>query len=245
MEPWGLAGEGSCRAKGQDWHRSRRPERLLGMAVPFSPPCGADSPASCRVIFICFLFVPGTSWLQPAPPRNRTAGTMPGADPLLLPPGPALWICKLRPPWGPDPWLSWPDEGPELGSDFSLLRASPEAWPLLGGRWEPPGLSGGAGARAASWGNSLISVPFRSLRFLGGQDWAGLSPRARAKCRRLGRAAGPFHPLGAAWRRGCGLSPALLTLGSGVSSVQWGPRGACGVAGCGRGSQHTVTVTER
>lgn len=161
---------------------------LLHVALTAQLPAELFSSASCLS-----LAPRGCSPLLPSP-KPHGPGPCLALTRSCSPPGPALWICKLRPPWGPDPWLSWPEEGPELGSDFSLLTASPEAWPLLGGRWEPLGLSGGAGARAASWGNSLISVPFRSLRFLGGQDWAALSPRA--KCRRLGRAAAPSTRLG-------------------------------------------------
>lgn len=124
----------------------------FGAAVPFSPPCGADStlPAGLFSSASCLSLAPRA---RPAARSPEATPQHPARHPDLLPPGP-----------------------PRVGGVPAGLGARPPvAWPR-GRVGAPQGYLARAGATAASWGNALISVPFRSPRFLGGQAWVGCAP---------------------------------------------------------------------
>lgn len=152
----------------------------FGAAVPFSPPCGADStlPAGLFSSASCLSLAPRA---RPAARSPEAAPQHPARHPDLLPPGPPL----------------------VGGAPAGLGARPPLAWPR-GGVGAPQGYLARAGDTAASWGNALISVPFRSPRFLGGQAWAGCAPG---------------HV------RGAGAQRALLPLGH-LDGRMWAERGA-------------------
>lgn len=95
--------------------------------------------------------------------------------------------------------------------------------------------------------SNLSSFPIPALPWrpgLGGAEPEGEGevPEAGTGCRPLPPAWGRLEER--LWAESRASNPGLRCLICAMGPP-WGPRGACGVAGCGRGSQHTVTVTER
>lgn len=149
----------------------------------------ADRRASCRVIFICFLFAPGSGQAPRAqrvgPARssgNRSARAVPGA-PARSPVGTHSADEETEGPSGPlttsllsqgearDGIRPHPAEGP--------LRLAPAKEGLASGDPAHAGRGVGApgylvpGAAELFPGETVISVPFPSWRFLGGRAAAG------------------------------------------------------------------------